>query len=144
MPQVLRTKSRDSKLVEEKRKIIINAALKVFSQKSYAGATVEEIAEAAGMTVGNVYRYIGSKKDILHLICLESKGSIKDTRAMRADLHCENVSETLKKAIRVYVEGTEKLAERIFFTTGKSGTSPTKTVPCCCNRRLSTSSFSRS
>jgi AcrR family transcriptional regulator len=115
MPQVLRTKSRDSRLVEEKRKIIIDAALKVFSEKSYAEATVQEIADAAGMTIGNVYRYIGSKQDILNLICLESKGSIKDTRAMLANLNCENVTETLKKAIRAYVEGSDKLAERHLF-----------------------------
>jgi len=111
----LRTKSRDSKLVEEKRKIIMNAALKIFGQKSYAATTMEEIAEAAGMTIGNVYRYIGSKKDILHLICQESKGSIKDTRAMLVDFDCGNVTETLKKAIRAYVEGSGKLAERHLF-----------------------------
>lgn len=58
-----RALSRDDRLVEQKRKIIIEAALKVFSQKSYAGATVEEIAQMAGMTIGNVYRYIGSKQE---------------------------------------------------------------------------------
>lgn len=115
MPQVLRTKSRDSKLVEEKRKFIINAALKVFSQKSYAEATVQEIADVAGMTIGNVYRYIGSKQDILHLICRESKDMIADTRKMLASVRCDNARKTLKQAIRGYVEGSDKLAERHLF-----------------------------
>jgi len=113
----LRALSRDDKLVEQKRKVIIDAAIRVFSQKSYASATVQEIAHVAGMTIGNVYRYIGSKQDILNLICLESKESIEDTRNMRANLNCGSVTETLKKSIKAYVEGSDKLAERLLFYT---------------------------
>jgi len=69
----LRTLSKDDRLVEERRKTIMEAAIRVFAEKNYAEATVQEIAEVAGMTVGNVYRYIGSKQDILHLICQDSR-----------------------------------------------------------------------
>jgi AcrR family transcriptional regulator len=113
----MRALSRDDKLVEQKRKVIIEAAIKVFGQKSYTGATVQEIAQVAGMTIGNVYRYIGSKQDILNLICLESKASIEDTREMRGNFHCESVTETLKQAIKLNVEGSDKLAERLLFYT---------------------------
>jgi AcrR family transcriptional regulator len=113
----LRALSKNDKLVEQRRKVIIEAAIRVFAQKSYASATVQEIAEVAGMAIGNVYRYIGLKQDILHLICLESKASIEDTRNMRANLHCGSVTETLKQAIKAYVEGSDKLAERLLFYT---------------------------
>lgn len=93
----------------------MEAAIRVFAEKSYAEATAQEIAEAAGMTVGNVYRYIGSKQDILRLLCLEAKESIKDTRAILEGLNCRTAAETLKQTIKVYVEGTVKLGERIIF-----------------------------
>jgi len=115
MTTVLRTKSRDSELVEKRRKLIMDAAVKVFAQKSYAEATVQEIADVAGMTIGNVYRYIGSKQDILHLICQDSKNRIEDTRRMLASVRCDNVTETLIQAIKRYVEGSEPLSERHLF-----------------------------
>jgi len=115
MTAVLRTKSRDNQLVENRRKVIMEAAIKVFARKSYAEATVQEIADVAGMTIGNVYRYIGSKQDILHLICQESKDKIEDTREMLANVRCDNVTDTLILAIKSYVEGSEGLAERHLF-----------------------------
>jgi len=111
----LRALSKNDKLVEQRRRVIIEAAIRVFAKKSYASSTVQEIADVAGMTIGNVYRYIGSKQDILHLICLESKQAIDATRAMRDSLRCDSVTETLKQAIKSYVEGSDKIAERHLF-----------------------------
>jgi AcrR family transcriptional regulator len=111
----LRALSRDDRLVEERRKTIMEAAIRVFAEKSYAEATVQEIAEVAGMTIGNVYRYIGSKQDILHLICQDSKESIKNTRNILASHRCESVTETLKRTIKAYVEGSDELSDKHLF-----------------------------
>ena len=111
----LRALSRDDRLVEQRRKVIMEAAIGVFAQKSYAEATVQEIADAAGMTVGNVYRYIGSKQDILHLFCLEAKASIEDTRHILTGLNTGNASQALRQTMKAYVEGTDKLGTRIIF-----------------------------
>jgi len=37
---------------------------KVFSEKGFHGATVEEVAEVAGVGKGTVYLYFGSKTDL--------------------------------------------------------------------------------
>lgn len=43
---------------------ILQAARKVFARKGFDGATVDEIAEAAGVAKGTVYLYFQSKSDI--------------------------------------------------------------------------------
>ena len=43
---------------------ILEAARKVFARKGFNGATVDEIAEAAGLAKGTVYLYFSSKRDV--------------------------------------------------------------------------------
>lgn len=53
------------KLEAERRGQILSVALGMFYRKGYANTTVADIAEAAGMSKGLVYRYFDSKADIL-------------------------------------------------------------------------------
>ncbi|NDV23067.1 TetR/AcrR family transcriptional regulator [Desulfovibrio sp. JC022] len=46
------------------RNDILEAALDVFSEKGYAGANTKNIAAAAGVATGSVYRYFKNKKVI--------------------------------------------------------------------------------
>src|SRR5438046_10760679 len=43
---------------------LLEAARKVFGQKGFSAATVEDIAAAAGVAKGTVYLYYESKRDI--------------------------------------------------------------------------------
>lgn len=60
--------SDNSELIEElsERELqIMEAALKVFSEKGFNGATTKEIAEVAGVAEGTIFRYFKTKKDLL-------------------------------------------------------------------------------
>lgn len=50
--------------VERNRELVLEAARRVFLEKGYAAATVEEIAEAAGFSRGVVYSQFGGKADM--------------------------------------------------------------------------------
>jgi AcrR family transcriptional regulator len=54
----------------ERRSAIIEAALRVFSAGSYAGATTAEIAREAGVSEPILYRHFESKRD-LYFACLD-------------------------------------------------------------------------
>jgi AcrR family transcriptional regulator len=54
----------------ERRQAIVEAALRVFSSTSYAGATTAEIARQAGVSEPIIYRHFPSKRD-LWFACLE-------------------------------------------------------------------------
>jgi TetR/AcrR family transcriptional regulator len=47
-----------------KREIILDAALEVFATQGYRGATIDQIAEAAGMSKPNLLYYYRGKEDI--------------------------------------------------------------------------------
>lgn len=44
---------------------ILEAAVKIFSDKGYSAATTSEIAKEAGVAEGTIFRYFKTKKDIL-------------------------------------------------------------------------------
>ena len=55
--------------MRKRRAEIIDAAVKIFSEKGYHVATTKEIADAAGMNVGTMFQYVKNKQDILYLVC---------------------------------------------------------------------------
>jgi TetR/AcrR family transcriptional regulator len=48
----------------EKRELILEAALEIFAQHGFRGATIDQIADAAGMSKPNLLYYFRSKDDI--------------------------------------------------------------------------------
>jgi AcrR family transcriptional regulator len=50
---------------EDRRRQILDAALKVFAEKGFKGATNQDIADAAGISPGLIYWYFDSKEDVL-------------------------------------------------------------------------------
>lgn len=56
---------------EERPAQITSAALTVFARKGYVRATMDEIANAAGITKGTIYLYFSSKKDLLLAVVRE-------------------------------------------------------------------------
>ena len=57
---------KQSRIQTENRSLILTAALNVFSTDGYRGATLERIAERAGMSKTNVLYYFPSKEEIYH------------------------------------------------------------------------------
>lgn len=55
---------RRTRIQTEKRQIILNAALDVFSQHGFRGATIDQIADAAGMSKPNLLYYFRSKDEM--------------------------------------------------------------------------------
>ena len=55
---------RRTRIQQEKREIILDAALDVFSAHGFRGATIDRIADAAGMSKPNLLYYFRRKQDI--------------------------------------------------------------------------------
>jgi len=53
-----------TRIQREKQELILEAALDVFSQFGFRGSTIDQIAEAAGMSKPNLLYYFKSKEDI--------------------------------------------------------------------------------
>lgn len=61
---------RHTRIQQEKRELILEAALEVFSAHGFRGATIDQIAEAAGMSKPNLLYYFHRKEDIHETLML--------------------------------------------------------------------------
>jgi AcrR family transcriptional regulator len=68
--------ARTPKVVEDRREQIIDAALRVFSQKGFTSATNKNIAREAGITPGLIYYYFESKEKLLQAV-IESRSPLR-------------------------------------------------------------------
>ena len=66
---------------EEKRRLILDAAVRVFARKGYHTCRVGDIAEEAGVAYGLLYHYFSSKEEVLETVFRETWGELLD--AMR-------------------------------------------------------------
>jgi AcrR family transcriptional regulator len=57
----------DDLLMKRREEIVLKSS-RVFLTKGYDRTSIRELAKALGMTTGGLYRYIGSKDDILSMI----------------------------------------------------------------------------
>jgi TetR/AcrR family fatty acid metabolism transcriptional regulator len=57
---------------EEKRRLLLDAAVGVFARKGYHASRVGDIAEEAGVAYGLLYHYFASKEDVLRSVFRET------------------------------------------------------------------------
>lgn len=55
-----------------RRKEVIDAAVKIFHGKGYASSSIQDVADSVGVLKGSLYHYIDSKEDLLARIFVES------------------------------------------------------------------------
>lgn len=66
-----RTEKQFKEIRKEKRAIIMEAAIEVFAEKTFMGASVSMITKKAGVSKGLLYNYFESKEDLLKQIIFE-------------------------------------------------------------------------
>jgi AcrR family transcriptional regulator len=62
--------------VEDRRALLLEAAVKVFARRGYHGSRVGDIAEEAGVAHGLLYHYFSSKEQVLHVVFRENFGAL--------------------------------------------------------------------
>jgi AcrR family transcriptional regulator len=60
----------------DKRRLILDAAIRVFADHGYHGSRVGDIAEDAGVAHGLLYHYFSSKEEVLRTIFVENWGDL--------------------------------------------------------------------
>ncbi len=63
------TQIKNIDLVKKRRRQIVDAAVGLFVEKGFHKTTTRQIAAAAGFSIGSLYEYVGSKEDVLYLVC---------------------------------------------------------------------------
>lgn len=88
------------------RERLLDAAARVFAQKGLAGASVDEIAEAAGYSIGAVYSNFGGKEQ-LFVELLKERANDRITRAAEIMADAEP-GEALRSMGQLVIEVADK------------------------------------
>ncbi len=91
---------------DEKKKLIFNAALQVFSKEGYNKATIDKIASLSGVGKGSVYRYFKSKEDLLDQLLNESYDEIVE-RVSQIFSHEEDLLDQVEEMIDFWLRYIE-------------------------------------
>ena len=70
---------------DDKRKAILDAAVRVFARQGYEASPVGDVAREAGVAYGLVYHYFGSKEAVLEAVFREQWGRLLAAVAVAED-----------------------------------------------------------
>lgn len=110
---------------DKKKKKIFDAALKLFGERGFHEATMEKIAELAGVAKGTVYIFFKSKEDLIDQLLLEKSQEIV-SKFSEIFSREDNIISQIQETIECYLDFIEKnhvlyriiQSERIVRRTG--------------------------
>ncbi|MDH3797812.1 MAG: TetR/AcrR family transcriptional regulator [Desulfobacterales bacterium] len=88
---------------EEKRKLIRNAAAKVFAERGFKSATTRDIARSARISPAAVYYYFDSKEDLLYQI-LEETISTGLSLIQEIEASPKSLKEKLSDILKIHTQ----------------------------------------
>jgi AcrR family transcriptional regulator len=83
---------------ERSRRVLLDAALRLFSRRGYRATTVRDISEAAGVSTGNLYHHFADKEAIFRTLLEEYReitisNRFPIMRALTAGVFPQNLEE---------------------------------------------------
>jgi AcrR family transcriptional regulator len=105
---------RDPDLVHRRHEQIFRAASRVFVSRGYHLATVREIAEEAGLSLGSLYSYIRTKEDILYLVFERLTTTLREEIRL-ATKGIGDPAEQMRAALRANIRTIERYQDEILL-----------------------------
>lgn len=103
----------DPALPERRRAQILQAARACFRERGFRDATIEEICAEARMSPGALYRYFGSKADIVAAIAIEARAEA-EAELDRLASH-DGLIDGLARMARTFFEAFDNDADAALF-----------------------------
>jgi TetR/AcrR family transcriptional regulator, fatty acid metabolism regulator protein len=113
---------------EEKRRLILDAAVRVFARKGYHTSRVGDIAEEAGVAHGLLYHYFASKEELLETVFRETWRELLDAFARVAESD-EPAREQLRQVAAILLRSWRRdpdLVRVLVREVGRSQTLPAR------------------
>jgi AcrR family transcriptional regulator len=109
-----------SKKISKKRQLeILEAAVKVFSEKGFSASTTKEIAREAGISEGTIFKYFHTKKDLLlgllAPVITDSLYKLMDESQKEAKVKDEEILERFLKKHMTFMRENIDLIKIVFY-----------------------------
>jgi AcrR family transcriptional regulator len=92
---------------DERRQAILRAALDVFARRGYHAASIDEIAQAAGISKALIYEHFPSKRD-LHVSLLEAEVRVLFARLVESAATGEPGEVRLRQGVDAFLQWVEE------------------------------------
>jgi AcrR family transcriptional regulator len=96
---------------DERRAHILEAAERAFVRYGFHAATMTQVAEEAGMSAGNLYRYFPSKEAIVEGLCLADQ--VERSESFAALAGAADLGAAMRAALREHVLGCPREKARM-------------------------------
>lgn len=99
---------------------VMEAAVRIFYEKGFAGASLQDVANEVGVLKGSLYYYFDSKEDLLLRIMKEShiqSEAIFERVSAKGLDPIEELDELLRELMQWYLDNVERVA--IYFNEGR-------------------------
>ncbi|ADC49466.1 MULTISPECIES: TetR/AcrR family transcriptional regulator [Alkalihalophilus] len=103
---------KDQQLVKKRREQMVKGAVRLFIEKGFHRTTTREIAKESGFSIGTLYEYIGSKEDVLYLVCDAIYEEVRDQLVSQLDTEAVGI-DRVKKAIAAYFRVIDHLQDEV-------------------------------
>ena len=127
-PMLHRTKDvpthvKNPALVEQRRRQIVDASVKLFVDQGFHKTTTRQIAHASGFSIGSLYEYVQSKEDVLYLVCETIHAEI-ERRISRALSAATGNHGALAEMIRAYFTVCHRMSDHILLIYSETRSLP--------------------
>jgi AcrR family transcriptional regulator len=99
---------------------VMDAAVRIFYEKGYSGASLQDVANEVGVLKGSLYYYFDSKEDLLLRIMKEShvqSETIFEKVSAKGLDPLDELDEILQELMQWYLDNVERVA--IYFNEGR-------------------------
>ena len=115
--------------MNKKKRRIFNTAVKIFSEKGYDNASVEEITAVAGVAKGSLYYHFAKKEDILNLLLEEGMKLLKNNIEIKTK-NCKTALEKIKAVILIQVKVTVRYEDFLNVIFSQIWGNENKNIKC--------------
>jgi len=105
---------KDERLIEQRRRQIVDGAVRLFVEKGFHKTTTREIARECGMSIGTMYEYIQTKEDVLYLVCDYIHSELEE-RLQEAVSSEDSGIESLRKGLKHLFKLMEEMREYVLL-----------------------------
>src|SRR5436305_2244452 len=110
-------------IAEEKRRLILDAAVRVFARKGFHTCRVGDIAEEAGVAHGLLYHYFSSKDELLETVFRETWSELLAAIAEVEDSGAP-AREQLRQVAAILLRAWRRRPDLVRVLVRESGRSP--------------------
>ncbi|MBM9605356.1 TetR/AcrR family transcriptional regulator [Desulfopila inferna] len=108
------TQIKNKKLVEERRRQIVDGAVKLFIKYGYHKTTTRILAKETGLSIGSLYEYISTKEDVLYLVCMAIYSEVEQGLSGALTRSAEG-REALREIIREYFLVCDRMSDHVLL-----------------------------